>query len=141
MYQRPKSTDCLVISVGRSGISLSLMKTPNSQGPTPKPRAEDTLGVGNWKLEVVDVPSGAREHVGDVVLPFYVVARRKISSVMAAAALLPAQRGARDHQTDGHDAAHAAELGVAAAIRRRRADQRVPRLETRERLLDQASFT
>src|SRR4249920_2113575 len=98
MYQRPKSSDCLVISVGRSGISVSL-------------------------------------DIRNMFSPFYVVAIRKVRAKVAAAALLAAQRGARDHQPDGHDAPHPAELAVGIARRGRRADERMPCLEARDGLL------
>src|SRR5258706_3053291 len=104
MYQRPKSSDCLVISVGRSGISVSF-------------------------------------DIRDMFLPFYVVAIGKVRAKVAAAALLAAQRRARDQEPDGHDAAYAAEVAVGQSRRRRGADERVPRLEARDRLLHSPSVT
>src|SRR4051812_28193539 len=103
MYQRPKSTDCLVISVGKSGISASL-------------------------------------DICDVCKPLIIVAIRKIEAEVAAATLLPPQRGARNQPANGDDAAHAAELRIELAIGGRRPHERVPGIETGQRLLDQAPF-
>jgi len=56
--------------------------------------------------------------------PFYVVAIGKVRAKVPAAAFLPAQRRARDEQADRDDAAHAAEVCVGEACRRRGANQR-----------------
>src|SRR4051812_42826713 len=133
MYQRPKSSDCLVISVGRSGMSVSAMKTPKAQLPTSKPRFVAALGVGSWRLGVVGAPSGANKHVRNVLPPFYVVAIGKVRAKVAAAALLPAQRRARDEQPDGDNAPDAAEIAFADASLWCMADERMPRLEPRDR--------
>ena len=44
------------------------------------------------------------EHVGDVLAPVYIVACREVRAEVAAAALLPPERRARDQQADGHEA-------------------------------------
>src|SRR5437762_13550642 len=99
MYQRPKSSDCLVISVGRSGISVSF-------------------------------------DIRNVLLPFYVVAIGKVRAKVAAAALLPPQRGARDQQTHGDDAAEAPELAIDNARGGRGSKQRMPCVEPRDGRVD-----
>src|SRR5258705_8575397 len=65
------------------------------------------LGFGAWVLGFSRL-----EHVRDVPSPFYVVAIRKVRAKVAAAALLAARRSAAraNHQPDGHDAPHPAEL-------------------------------
>src|SRR4051812_5189498 len=101
MYQRPKSTDCLVISVGRSGISVSLdirCRTP---------------------LRRVDV-------ISDVDKPLIIVAIRKVRAVVATAALLTPQRGAGDQQADGDDGADSTEFRVVQRAWRRASHERVP---------------
>src|SRR6185436_805702 len=131
MYQRPKSSDCLVISVGRSGISVSAIQqipSPKSQDPNPKSlQCVGTwgLGFGIWDF---------KKHINDVVLPFYVVAIRKIRPKVPAAAFLAAKRRARDHQPDRDDAAHSPEVVVGTGGRSHE-DGRAPAFEMRHCLL------
>ena len=44
------------------------------------------------------------QHVGDVLLPVYIVAVREIRAEVAAAAFFASQRCARDQQADGDEA-------------------------------------
>ena len=93
MYQRPKSWDWGVISVGRSGMSVSLSLAMRSW-------AQRAAALS--RLPVAGLKRASR--VGDVLLPVYIVALREVRAEVAAAALLAAQRGARDQQADGHQA-------------------------------------
>src|SRR5436189_4426353 len=122
MYQRPKSSDCLVISVGRSGMSVSAIRKsqiPRSKSQIPSPGAP-ALGFGLWDLGF----GISRKHVRNVLPPFYVVAIGKVRAKVAAAALLPAQRRARDEQPDGDNAPDAAEIAFADASLWCMADER-----------------
>src|ERR1041384_7715037 len=130
MYQRPKSSDCLVISVGRSGISVSAIS--KSQNPNPKFQLRSRIGIWRLGFGIWDFPM----HVGDVLQPFYVVAIGKVRAKVSAAALLPPQRGARDQQADGDDAAETAELTIGEARRVGGSKQRVPRVEPRDGRVD-----
>src|SRR5438876_292147 len=79
--------------------------------------------------------------IGDVFSPFYVVAIWKIRAKVAAAALLPAQCGARNHEPDADDASHAPELAVGGARSRGAANQGVPRFESCNRRLHSSAIT
>src|SRR5882672_10194909 len=103
MYQRPKSSDCLVISVGRSGISVSL-------------------------------------DIRNMLSPFYVVTIGEVRSKVSAATFRAPQRGARDHQTHGHDAAHTLKSPVGSAYLHGRSDQRVPGVEPCDHLVEAAAI-
>src|SRR5262245_28832876 len=111
MYQRPKSCDCGVISVGRSGISVSLdmnfcqLPMPNSQFPTPDlQQVPWELEVGSWEL------SG--QHIRDVLLPVYIVALREIRAEVSAATLLASKRRPRNEKADRNQTRQPAELSL-----------------------------
>src|SRR5947207_167835 len=64
------------------------------------------------------------------------VAIGKVRAKVAAAALLPPQRGARDQQTHGDDAAEAPELAIDNARGGRGSKQRMPCVEPRDGRVD-----
>src|SRR5262245_9659789 len=96
MYQRPKSCDWGVISVGKSGISVSEAMCLFS-----------LTGIGR-----------VHSHIRHSTSPVLVVSDRKVRTEVPAAAFLTSKGGAGHAKADGDDAAEAADRRIAGTSAR-----------------------
>src|SRR5207253_1567301 len=101
MYQRPKSCDWGVISVGRSGSSVSVaiqvfqQRTSGSAVEMHTDRGHAHAG-GYHRLRRTRRVTRLSQFVADVSPPVLVVTGREIRPEVAAAALLASQRSTSD---------------------------------------------